>query len=64
MKAKDLIKILEKSPEAEVLIIAGDGKRTYVADSAESMAHTVFIVAPQTPYEYDMDNIPTQEHTA
>lgn len=54
MIAKDLIKILEKRPNAEVLIIAGKEKRTYVADEGViHMAHTVFIRAENTPYEHN-----------
>ena len=56
MKAKDLIEILEKRPDADILIIAGKDKRTYVVeDSAHAMAHTVFLIGNKTPYEYDSD---------
>ena len=53
MKARELIKILEKHPEADILTITGDGKRTHVVESATSMAHTIFLVAEKTPYEFD-----------
>ena len=54
MKAKDLIKILEKRPDADVLIIAGKDKRTFVIeDTAHAMAHTVFLIGDKTPHEYD-----------
>jgi hypothetical protein len=54
MISKELIKILEKRPEAEVLIIAGKDKKTLVvSDLIHCMAHTVFIVAERTPAETD-----------
>jgi uncharacterized protein YlzI (FlbEa/FlbD family) len=54
MKAKDLIEILEKRPDAEVLVIAGKDKRTFVVEeTANVMAHTVFLIADKTPFEYD-----------
>jgi hypothetical protein len=53
MKAKELIKILQSRPDAEILVIAGKEKRTYVVEETAVMAHTVFLIAPKTPYEYD-----------
>ena len=53
MKARELIKILEKHPEAEILTITGKEKRTHVIEWASTMAHTIFLVAEKTPYEFD-----------
>lgn len=61
MIASELIKILEKRPDAEVLVIAGKDKRTFVVnDTTHAMAHTVFLIAEKTPYEYDM-SLKTQD---
>jgi hypothetical protein len=57
MKASELIKILEIRPDAEVLIIAGKDRKTYVVDgTVPSMAHTVFIIGSKTPYEYENES--------
>ena len=54
MIASELIKVLEKRPDAEVMVIAGKDKRTYVVEeTASAMAHTVFLIANKTPFEYD-----------
>ena len=53
MKAGDLIKVLKQRPEAEVLVIAGKQKRTYVVEETSVMAHTVLLVALRTPCERD-----------
>ena len=54
MKSSDLIEVLKKRPDAEVLVIAGKDKRTFVVDdTANAMAHTVFLIADKTPYEAD-----------
>lgn len=51
MKAKELIKILEKHPEAEIYVT--HHKRTFVAEGATLMAHTIFLKADKTPFEYN-----------
>jgi hypothetical protein len=53
MLASELIKVLEKRPDAEVLVIAGKDKSTFVVEDISTMAHTVFLLAEKTPYEYD-----------
>ena len=51
MKAKDLIKILEKRPEAYVHVTHHE--RTFVVEEATPMAHTIFLSADKTPFEYN-----------
>jgi len=54
MIASELIKILEKRPDAEVLVIVGKDKKTYVIDeTTHAMAHTVFLIGNKTPFEAD-----------
>lgn len=53
MKSSELIKILEKRPDAQVMVIADKDKRTYVVENtANAMTHTVFLIANKTPYEH------------
>jgi len=56
MKAKDLIKILEKRPEAHVHVTHHE--RTFVVEEATPMAHTIFLSADKTPFEYNESKKP------
>lgn len=53
MKACELTEILKKKADAEVFVIAGKEKKTFVVEDTAIMSHTIFLIADKTPYEAD-----------